>query len=240
MEAPSDSPAIFTHFVTVTLQPKMYGKSCRQQLRSTSRKLLCELNNVSQRYKFVAELTNKCNIHYHGMVAFNVNDTLNAEVCNLILQDNLKKHGCFGFVDSEAIKDIDKVSTYINKDLDKTDKVLNPRNKIKLEIYWEWAKTTKIVQEPMGKRHKLASFTSSLDKNLTTDSEEDIIINAFNLDKKISRINIYNNAETPLIHKDRKEGEDLVKKRTQKRDQKIKNRTNKSSNKGDNNEHIAG
>lgn len=228
MEAPSVSPAIYTHFVTVTLQPKMYGKSCRQQLRATSKKLLIELNNVCNSYKFVAELTNKCNIHYHGICNFYVTDSFNADILNLMLQDNLKKYGCFGFVDSEAIKDIDKVTAYITKDVDKTYKVVNPRNKTVLSIYWEWAKSAKTDREPLRLRHALAT-QSKIDRDINPDSEEQLIINSFNCCEKISSLLVYNNAEKPPSPKAVSEDSSLLSKRPIKTKNKIKKKENISS-----------
>lgn len=130
----------YTHFVTFTLQPQLNGKGCRQQLRQTWKKANYELQRVCKSYHLVAELTKKCNIHYHAIIEFDINQFFSADELNLILQDNVKQSNVFGRFDTELIKSIENTTNYITKDLEKTNKIINPRGKTPLDYKIEWYK----------------------------------------------------------------------------------------------------
>lgn len=145
MEAPAgQAPNVYTHFVTFTLQPHLYGKTARQQIRTTFAKANFELQRVAKSYHLVAELTKKANIHYHAMVEYDVNSTFDADDLSLMLQDNVKTSNVIGRTESEVIRDYNQTFVYLQKDIAKTNKIVNPRNKTTLEVQKIWTKTIEI------------------------------------------------------------------------------------------------
>lgn len=130
----------YSHFVTFTLKPELYGKTCRQQLRSTFKKACFELERVCKSYQLVAELTKKCNIHYHALVEFDETEFFTKNDLSLILHDNIKPSNVFGRFDCEPIKNYEATSAYLVKEIVKTGQILNPRGKTQLDYQKEWQK----------------------------------------------------------------------------------------------------
>lgn len=169
METPSlQAQHNYTHFVTLTLKPELYGKTCRQQLRSTFAKANYELQKVAKRYKLVAELTKKCNIHYHALVLFDVTTHFDANDLSMILQDNLKSSNVFGRSESENIKDVMNTYNYVIKDLEKTSKIINPRHKSILTYTKDWEKGMIEIQ-PI----KIKRLSEYLDKEIIDEDIND-------------------------------------------------------------------
>lgn len=158
----------YSHFVTLTLKPELYGKSCRQQLRSTFNKANFELQRVCKHYYLVAELTKKCNIHYHAKVEFDISEFFTADDLSLILQDNLKTSNVFGRSECEPIKSQELINKYIIKDIEKTHKIINPRGKTTLDCKKEW---TKGLTQVTVKNTRLKDYLV-LDKDIQYSEEE--------------------------------------------------------------------
>lgn len=182
----ANSASVYTHFVTFTLQPHLNGKGCRQQLRATFNKANFELQRVCKSYKLVAELTKKCNIHYHAIVQYDVSEYFAEDELNLILQDNCKSSNVFGRMDCERIKDIKNVSDYIIKDIAKTDKIVNTRGKKSLDIFKDWSKGMVPIKDK--KVTRLKDYLT-IDNNIQDDVEfgeeiqKAIKINLININK---------------------------------------------------------
>lgn len=158
----------YTHFVTFTLQPQLYGKTARQQLRSTWKKANFELQRVCKSYHLVAELTKKANIHYHAIVEFDICQFFDADDLSIILYDNLKTSNVFGRSESEKIKDITKTTNYIIKDLEKTTKIINPRGKTPLDCKFEWIKGLQKID--VIKTTRLKDYLK-IDENINTTED---------------------------------------------------------------------
>jgi len=169
MEPTSPRPeSNFTHFVTFTLQPKLYGKSARQQLRATFNKANYELQRVCKSYKLVAELTKSCNIHYHAIVQFDQSEFFTIYDHCLILLDNIKSSNVFGRTESEEIRDFAKTQTYLTKDIAQTNRILNPRGKLSLDYTKDWTKGMKVIDVK-----KLATLTKMLDFDFDNEPLEE-------------------------------------------------------------------
>ncbi len=159
----------FSHFVTFTLKPELYGKSCRQQLRVTFKKACYELERVCKSYKLVAELTKKCNVHYHALVEFDVNIHFSSDDLSMILQDNVKSSNVFGRSESEPIKNHDATVGYLSKDIQKTAKIINPRGKTPLDYTKDWTKGLIKIEDVKATRLK---DYLKIDNGIEYDSEE--------------------------------------------------------------------
>lgn len=173
---------LMTHFVTFTLHPNMYGHIARQQLRKTIQKLEKELRRVCKHYVIVAELTKQCNIHYHGLIQFDINEFFEADDLRLMLLDNLKIVKEFGRCDIDPIKDMTKVFDYCKKDIKKTENILNPRGKTKIDIIKEWNKQHIIPSVPVKQLKKYLTIDDIEDD---TQYNEEFIIGMDGLLKRI-------------------------------------------------------
>lgn len=126
------------HFVTFTLKPIIYDLNCRTQIRKTIPHILKTLNNVSNKWIIVAELTKANNIHYHAMVKYK-----DEEISEFQLVDQLKDNKYIGtsFI-TERYQGVDGTGNiqYMIKHILITQKKLNPKGKTIIPVYWESAK----------------------------------------------------------------------------------------------------
>lgn len=108
-----------SYFVTVTLDPFYTNgikNDCIVQLMKTKPMLTKICNDLNLSYIFVAELTEKANIHYHGIVK------IPDKTIKLLLSNALRKLGRMFKIDKIVLnqKSIDTVKGYITKDMDIT------------------------------------------------------------------------------------------------------------------------
>lgn len=111
-------PAYGTHsyFVTITLPPKWYKKRAIKQLHDSRSIIKSYCDNFFSYANFVAELTEKCNIHWHGMVNFREDD----QYAMLKFHDMSR----FSRIDCQPVKGLTKVWNYIHEDIPKTIRIL--------------------------------------------------------------------------------------------------------------------
>lgn len=139
--APDDSPTAYTHFATFTLKPVYYSKTVRQQLRLSWNDVNNKLKAVSKQYYLVAELTKKANIHFHAVIQFDESVDYSLDDLCLILIDSCKSSKVLGLMEIERIRDKTTQGTdYLNKDLERTQKILNPRGKSNLDYFVTFTK----------------------------------------------------------------------------------------------------
>lgn len=105
---------------TITLKPPLYRFNLREQIEKTKDKLLKMCNYVAQ-FTLVAEVTKNFNIHYHGIVNFEVDYkfTNNEQYC-AEFKDVFRKSKDFGFICIKPIDNFPKWVAYILKDRKRT------------------------------------------------------------------------------------------------------------------------
>lgn len=103
---------------TVTLKPNLYKYIAEEQFSRTYIALSIHLCKLSPNVTVLAELTKSMNIHYHGIIQFNID---RAEV-NLRKKfiDSFRTSKEFGFVNIKQIEDEAGWIKYITKDLDQS------------------------------------------------------------------------------------------------------------------------
>lgn len=102
--------------ITQTLKPAAYKVKARTQLEKSLPVLVKLLKQVCTRFEIIAELTEQCNIHYHGKCKFISEDHKYA------YSDAARTIGHF------LVKPIDnhiKWDEYMKKDLTKTLRIMN-------------------------------------------------------------------------------------------------------------------
>lgn len=176
----------YSHFVTFTLKPDLYGKTCRQQLRATFKKACFELERVCKSYQLVAELTKKCNIHYHALVEFDESEFFTKNDLSMILHDNIKPSNVFGRFDCEPIKHYEETTKYIVKDVVRTGQIINTRGKTPLDYTKEWQKGMVAITDVKANRLKdylIIDHDIQDDIEFTTEIQNAIKLNLSNLKK---------------------------------------------------------
>lgn len=106
---------------TVTLKPKLYDHNAEDQYDKTSTVLEQSLAKVGHHFTCVTELTKSANIHYHGVIDFEMNHP------NFIkkFHDHFRcrcsnKYKCkclFGYVNIKVLEKEDGWKDYISKEL---------------------------------------------------------------------------------------------------------------------------
>lgn len=121
--------------VCVTLKPELFKYCCARQLKYTIDKLCGFSRLFCGNIMCVAELTAKCNIHYHMLVKWS---ELN-QYSRQLFEDTIKTHSMFGnIMISKMLSTVAEATRYIDyllKEVDKTDSIVNGVRKNKLKIY---------------------------------------------------------------------------------------------------------
>ena len=115
-------PPAKQYFITITLPPRTYKKPAIRQLAVMMNALKSYSVNFFDTLTGNSELTNKSNIHFHGIATFRETDIECAEVSRLKFIDTAKQ---FSRVDVQEIKDLSNVEKYISKDITITSKVMD-------------------------------------------------------------------------------------------------------------------
>lgn len=108
---------------TVTLQPKWFKFTATEQYDMTFTPLYQILSSLSARFGCIAELTKAFNIHYHGVITFNLDE--NNKLYMKAFNDAFRKSLFFGFVNIKQITDEQGWINYLKKDLLDTKKLIN-------------------------------------------------------------------------------------------------------------------
>lgn len=118
---PFIDPIVGSHFVTITLSPKVYKYSSTTQFEFTVHELECALRSSSELFQCVPELTNDGNVHYHAWVKFNDKYQLVSFINKI-----KRMRGRFGFVkvNRETIENVSRVKEYMLKEYKITDKTI--------------------------------------------------------------------------------------------------------------------
>lgn len=122
------NPFTQNYAFTITLKPKCYDTSLRHQLQHTYRSILNRLigdEEYPHKVTLVAESTKQCNIHYHGIIAFN-HWTLRGRRVDVYWYNLWRKHTFVGFTLIKVMENEQGWIEYITKDIDETkDKLSN-------------------------------------------------------------------------------------------------------------------
>ncbi len=110
------------YFITITLPPKLYKKRAEKQLAIMKNALSNYAMNFFDKLDGICELTEKSNIHFHGIGIFRHHEIQSQEVTRLIFQDEAKK---FSRIDVQVPEDLSKIKKYIDKDINVTTQVLS-------------------------------------------------------------------------------------------------------------------
>lgn len=155
-------------FMTITLNPTLYALTARQQLSKTCKELNKYLQRHCKSYLWVAELTEKCNIHYHLTLILKPIVYEGQDLSEMYFKDDYKRlKKLFGFYKlDDSIHSHDSSYQYITKDLVKTHYSLNNDNKRRLYAVWEYYNNVEktITQE--------IDVTNHLNDNINLDSDE--------------------------------------------------------------------
>lgn len=109
-------------FFTVTLRPNLYKDIAEEQYDLTAERLL---NHIKEDYPccvkttIVAELTKNMNIHYHGIIMFDLNEVRFKNLSKYFI-DSFRDNKKFGFVNISQIEDEKKVLDYVSKSIQDT------------------------------------------------------------------------------------------------------------------------
>lgn len=130
------------YHLIVTLKPELYKDNARHQLKVTMDKLAEILRYIVSEYYIVAELTKKVNVHYHVLIKFSKHVEYGPDV----LIDSFKSRvnaKYFGNVllnqhKTSTPEEYDKLWKYVNKELDRTNRVINKGRKNEYNIIDEW------------------------------------------------------------------------------------------------------
>lgn len=127
------------YFMTQTLRPSLYKHKARDQYVKTIPIMHRHLRNCCKWYALVVELTKKANIHYHIKCEFIT------DAWKLLYLDNVRR---IGFNDCSIIKDMDKTTDYMLKDVLKTQEWFRLRpgeHGMNLKVYQAWTNDIKMV-----------------------------------------------------------------------------------------------
>lgn len=105
------------YFFTVTLKPICFRDDAITQYNKYAPMLDNLLIQSGLDVTFVAELTKSHNIHFHGIIRYDLR-LVPRPVDKF--HNTFRKHKHFGFVNISQIEDYQKVVDYMSKDLDKT------------------------------------------------------------------------------------------------------------------------
>lgn len=125
--------------VTFTLCPTLYKHKASKQLKKSIWYIQELLKEYAAEYIMTAELTQKLNIHYHVIVLFNDKPYSKEMLMNEIKGFPYNKIIGNTFVNSKCIDgelERNRSFEYITKEQDKTDRIVNGKNKKKLPIWW--------------------------------------------------------------------------------------------------------
>lgn len=108
--------------LTVTIKPKYYRMSCKEQFMETFQLLLSWLKPF--KHTTVAEFTPQGNVHYHGVIQIPMH-LLKNKLPKYYLIDYFRGSSTFGYVCVKPITNHDGwIKTYVAKHLDETKQVL--------------------------------------------------------------------------------------------------------------------
>lgn len=147
-------------FLTVTLKPEHHNQKARNQFKLTHKRLNEILKCNTMKYFLVSELTKKGNIHYH--VSLKLKDYVFQKE---MLIDAFKNHKFFGFIDLQDNVNYSVVSRYeyMSKDLNKTDAIINQKNKVEIEI-WTYYVNNRPIEDTISDTEK---EINRLDNNIS-------------------------------------------------------------------------
>lgn len=98
-----------THFITITLAPKCYKWETLKQFKNSFSIVQKLLEQWTDRYFIVAELTEDSNIHYHGLLKFRMDDD---DLTQHHFNNAYKKIKRLGFKKLELVKSLDYAFKY--------------------------------------------------------------------------------------------------------------------------------
>lgn len=104
---------------TITIHPRHYGKSAIDQYKMIEKMVLEEL--AIYEISAVAELTQIENIHVHCVIKLTPKEK--TVLCNWLRKDRIKK--VIGRCSLSVLVDYPKWISYLKKDLEKTQKIIN-------------------------------------------------------------------------------------------------------------------
>jgi hypothetical protein len=126
----SEQPKYSCDFaLTITLKPQIYRETAEEQYRQTA-------YNVAKLFSkckltLIAELTQSCNIHYHGIIAVPI--TISSQPRKYIF-DQIRKYSKLGKTTVVQMTNYEGWSDYLSKDLQETSKTVYPIIKDDYEI----------------------------------------------------------------------------------------------------------
>lgn len=105
---------------TVTLKPNLYKDTANIQYDLTVKRLRHIIASLDCTATIVAELTSGWNIHYHGILQFEMIPDIDYNQRSLmkVFTDYFRNHRHFGFVNIKPITDEQGWIDYMSKDLD--------------------------------------------------------------------------------------------------------------------------
>lgn len=151
-------------FITVTLRPDLYGRNARGQFKTSIKHLHMMLQNNLDRYCWVAELTNKGNVHYH------IAGKENQQYAKDVIMDVSKCHKILGntLINREKISERKRTYEYMIKDIDKTHYVINNKKTDELEISGHWEKP--VIKK--AKTKVLLPVAKAIDNNINLEDSD--------------------------------------------------------------------
>lgn len=131
-------------FVTITLPPRMYSKKAKTQMDLFKPKCseLCKC--LCDELLLVAELTNKANIHFHGMIVFREDMNFTTKCAIQFFYEFFKG---YSRVDIQPIKHKNEMTLYCLKEVEPTAALL------KAKPFYEYSRE---------KQNKLYSFYKNI------------------------------------------------------------------------------
>lgn len=121
-------PLSVDYAFTLTLRPKLFSKEPEMQYEDTYQVVIKRFEMLATKYTIVAELTKAYNIHYHGIVQFNLSDRKD---CQKEFYKAFRNDVLIGFVNIRQIDNMGKWTEYIRKDVYRTTNVIHRRSIIK-------------------------------------------------------------------------------------------------------------
>lgn len=109
---------------TLTLRPKMYSKEPESQYDETYEYVRRKLSSLTQHYTLIAEITKSFNVHYHGVLKFELVPKM---VCDKEFHRCFRNDTYIGYVNISQIKNDVTWKEYLKKDLVHTLNSLNRR-----------------------------------------------------------------------------------------------------------------
>lgn len=155
-----------THFITVTLDPRYYKLTMREQYRKSFNKLNKLLSQFTIKHLLVCEMTKQANVHFHGIVKWE-----DESMSQHFFFESLKRNEIYGRSESQIIKG--DTYSYITKDINTTYKLLNHnKNKMVLSV-WSY-------RQEEQKRFRLPCFKitdiAKLDNDIIEDNNDTAVI----------------------------------------------------------------